>query len=109
MSKVLQGPKTWYQAIEKDALAVVFTAQRLRHYFQSFIVIMVTGLAIRKVFQKLNIASEPRELIKGQIYADLLVELSSDDTQLDPNDFQWVISVDGSSNQQGSGVRVILE
>jgi len=38
-----------------------------------------------------------------------MVELSSDDTQLDPNDFQWVLSVDGSSNQQGRGVGVILE
>jgi len=38
-----------------------------------------------------------------------MVELSSKDTQLDPNDFQWVLSVDRSSNQQGSGVGVILE
>ena len=38
-----------------------------------------------------------------------MVELLSKDSQLDPNDFQWVLSIDGSSNQQGSGVGVILE
>jgi len=45
----------------------------------------------------------------GQMYVDFMEELSSEDPQPDPNDFQWVLSVDGSSNQQGSDVRVILE
>ena len=39
VSKVLQGPKVRYQALEKAALAVVFSARRLRHYFQSFTVL----------------------------------------------------------------------
>jgi len=38
-----------------------------------------------------------------------MVELSSKDTHPDPNDFQWVHSVYGSSNQQESGVWVILK
>ena len=38
-----------------------------------------------------------------------MVELSSKDSQPDPNDFQWVVSVDGSSNQKGSRAGVILE
>ena len=33
VSKVLQGPEVRYQDIEKVALAVVFAALRLRHYF----------------------------------------------------------------------------
>ena len=37
VSKVLQGRR--YQALEKAALAVVFSARRLRHYFQSFTVL----------------------------------------------------------------------
>jgi len=56
-----------------------------------------------------DIQYEPRGSIKGQVYADFMVELTSKDSQPDPNDFQWVLSVDGSSNQQGSGVGVILE
>jgi len=31
--KILQGPEVRYQAIEKAALAAVFSEQRLRHYF----------------------------------------------------------------------------
>jgi len=38
-----------------------------------------------------------------------MVELSSKDSHPDPNGFQWVLSVNGSSNQQGNGVGVILE
>ena len=33
VSKVLHGPEVRYQALEKAALAVVFSARRLRHYF----------------------------------------------------------------------------
>jgi len=49
VSKVLQGPEERYQAIEKAALAVLFAARRLRHNFQSFTVIVMTDLPIRKV------------------------------------------------------------
>jgi len=56
-----------------------------------------------------DIKYEPRGLIKDQMYADFMVELALKDPQPDPNDFQWVLSVDGSSNQQGNGVGIILE
>ena len=49
VSKVLKGPEVRYQAIEKAALKVVFAARQLRHYFQSFIVVVMTNLPIRKV------------------------------------------------------------
>jgi len=51
VSKVLQGPETRYQAIKKAALAVVFTTRRLRHYFQSFIVIIMIDLPIVRYFK----------------------------------------------------------
>jgi len=49
VSKVLQGPEVRYQAIEKAALAVVFSERRLRHYFHNFTVIVMIDLPIRKV------------------------------------------------------------
>ena len=92
VSKVLQGPETRYQAIEKVVLAVVFTTRRLRHYFESFTVIVMTDLPIHKVLQKPDIAGqmvhwaiefsefdiqyEPRGPVKGQVYADFMVELA---------------------------------
>jgi len=56
-----------------------------------------------------DVQYEPRDPIKGQVYADFVVELSSEATHQEGADFRWVLSVDGSSNQQGSGVSVILE
>ena len=125
VSKVLQGPEVRYLALEKAVLAVVFSARRLRHYFQSFTVLVMTDLPIQKVLKKPDVARrmvkwavelsefdiryEPRGPIKGQIFADFVVELSSEAAQVEGNDFRWVLSVDGSSNQQGSDVRVILE
>jgi len=125
VNKVLQGLEVRYQALEKAALAVVFSARRLCHYFQSFTVIVMADLPIRKELQKLNVAGrmvrwavklfefdvqyEPRGPIKGQIYVDFVVELSSTATHQEGADFRWVLSVDGSSNQQGSGAGVILE
>ena len=94
VSKVLQGPEVRYQALEKAALAVVFSARRLRHYFHSFTVLVMTDLPIQKVMKKPDVAGrmvkwavqlseydikyEPRGSIKGQIFADFVVELSSD-------------------------------
>jgi len=125
VSKILQGPDVRYQALEKAALAVVFSTRRLRHYFQSFTVVVMTNLPIRKVLQKRDVAGrmlrwavelsefgvqyEPRGPINGQIYADFVVELSSADAHQEEANFQWVLSIDGSSNQQGSGAGVILE
>jgi len=56
VSKVLQVPEVRYQALEKAALAVVFSAWRLRHYFQSFTVVVMTDLPIQKVLQKPDVA-----------------------------------------------------
>ncbi|XP_068466384.1 uncharacterized protein [Phaseolus vulgaris] len=48
VSKALQGAEMRYQALEKAALAVVFSARRLRHYFHSFTVAVMTNLPIQK-------------------------------------------------------------
>jgi len=42
--------------LEKAALAVVFSARRLRHYFHSFTVVVKTNLPIQKVHQKPDVA-----------------------------------------------------
>ena len=44
------------------------------------------------------------------MYEDFVVEFSLTDAQQgEEASFRWVLSVDGSSNQQGSGAGVILE
>ncbi len=105
---------------------MVFSARRLRHYFHSFTLVVMTDLPIRKVLQKSDVVGrmvcwavelsefdvqyESQGPIKGQVFADFLVELSSVDAQQEEEaSFRWVLSMDGSSNQQGSGAGVILE
>ena len=56
-----------------------------------------------------DVQYEPRGPIKGRVYVDFVVELSSAATHQEEAGFRWVFSVDGSSNQQGSGAGVILE
>jgi len=56
VSKVLQGPEARFQVLEKATLVVVFSARRLRHYFQSFTEVVMTDLPIRKVLQKPDVA-----------------------------------------------------
>ena len=111
---------------KRQALAVVFSARRLRHYFHSFTVVVMTNLPIQKVLQKPDVAGrmvrwvvelsefdiqyEPRGFIKGQVYANFVAELSpGGDPQEVELGSQWMLSVDGSSNQQGSGAGIILE
>ena len=101
--KVLQGPEVRYQVNEKAALVVVIVARGLRHYFQSFTVIVTTNVPIRKVLQKPDMAGrmvrwavelfefdvqyKPRGPIKDKVYVDFVVELSSEATQVDGGDF----------------------
>jgi len=75
----------------------------------------MTDLPIHKVLQKPNEAGimvrwavelsefdvpyQPRGPIKGQVYADFVVEISSIATHQEGAGFIWVLSVDGSSNQ----------
>jgi len=116
VSKALQGPKTRYEALEKAALAVVFSARRLRHYFHSFTVVVMMDLPIQKVLQKPDVAGrmvrwavelseidiqyEPRGSIKGQVYADFVAEFSPGGAPQEvERDSQWMLLVDGSSNQ----------
>ena len=112
ISKVLQGPEVGYQALEKEALAIVFSARRLHHYFQSFPVIVMTDLPIRKILQKPDVAGrmvrwavelsefdvqyELRGPIKGQVYVDSVVELSSAARHQEGVNFRWMLSLDGS-------------
>jgi len=85
----------------------------------------MTDLPIRKGLQKPDVAGrmvrwtielsefdvqyEPRGPIKGHVYVDFVVELSSAAMHQEEADFRWVLSMDGSSNQQGTGAGVILE
>ncbi|XP_020237753.1 uncharacterized protein LOC109816980 [Cajanus cajan] len=122
ISRVLQDAETRYQHLEKTVLALVHTARRLQHYFQSHRVLVRTDSPITKILQKPELAGrmvawsvelsqfdirfEPRGPIKAQSLADFLNEFTP---QVLPVSHLWTLHVDGSSNQQGSGAGIILE
>ncbi|KAK2999520.1 hypothetical protein RJ639_019006, partial [Escallonia herrerae] len=110
VSKVLQDVETRYPKIDKIALALITSARRLRLYFQSHTIIVLTDRPLRKVLLSPEASGrlyKPRTTIKAQALANFIVEctLPEDPSQLvisevpDP----WNLYVDGSSAIGSSG------
>ncbi|KAK3014858.1 hypothetical protein RJ639_007959 [Escallonia herrerae] len=128
VSKVLQDVETRYPKIDKIALALIISARRLRPYFQSHTIIVLTDQPLRKVLMspeasgrlvnwsvelgEFDLQYKPRTAVKAQALADFIVEctLPEDPPQLvisevtDP----WNLYVDGSSAVGNSGAGIIL-
>lgn len=64
VSRALQDAETRYPEIEKLALALVISAWKLRSYFQSYTIVVLTNHPLRQVLQKPNTSSR---LIKWSI------------------------------------------
>ncbi|XP_057426101.1 uncharacterized protein LOC130719494 [Lotus japonicus] len=123
VSHTLQGAEVRYQKIEKAALAILKTARRLRPYFQSFQIKVKTDIPKRQVLQKpylsgrlvswsvelseYDISYEQRGQVTIQSLIDFVAELTP--TEGDKENAEWVLSVDGSSNESGSGAGVSIE
>ncbi|GKV46505.1 hypothetical protein SLEP1_g53487 [Rubroshorea leprosula] len=125
VSKVLQGAEQNYLLAEKATFALVYTARKLRAYFQSHQIIVYTNLPLKKILQKLELSGrligwsvelseydlkfQPRTTIKGQAVADFLVEcLSATVEERAPVYPIWVLYVDGAANIEGSGAGAML-
>ncbi|GKV20500.1 hypothetical protein SLEP1_g30619 [Rubroshorea leprosula] len=99
MSKVLQGAEQNYPLAEKAAFALVYTARKLRAYFQLHKIVIYTDL--------------PRaQPLKGRLWhtsVDFLVEcLSTNVEEKAPIYPAWVLYVDGAANIEGSGAGAVL-
>ncbi|XP_073130839.1 uncharacterized protein [Henckelia pumila] len=119
VSHALKGAELNYMTQEKLALALVITARKLRPYFLSHPITVLTNSALGKIaanpdssgrlikwiteLSEYDIKFEPRTAIKAQALADFLAET----IQLEQED-HWKIFVDGSSCQTGSGVGIVI-
>ncbi|KAK3006034.1 hypothetical protein RJ639_016313 [Escallonia herrerae] len=90
ISKVLQDVETRYPRIDKVALALVTSARKLRPYFQSHTIVVLTDQPLGKVLQnpdasgrlvnwsvelgEFDIKYQPRTAIKAQALSDFVVE-----------------------------------
>ena len=92
ISKRLVDAETRYPEMEKLAIALVIVTRKLRPYFHSHPVRVLTNYPLRQVFQKSDASSrllkwaielsqfeieyQPRPAIKGQALADFIIEFS---------------------------------
>ncbi|KAG7552243.1 Retrotransposon gag domain [Arabidopsis thaliana x Arabidopsis arenosa] len=125
ISKSMTDPETRYTMMEKLALAVVTSARKLRPYFQSHPIEVLTNQPLRTILHSPNqsgrlakwavelseydIEYKSRVSMKAQVLADFLTELPVLGTPEQPENQTWKLYVDGSSSKQGSGVGVKLE
>uniref|UniRef100_A0A2N9FU44 Uncharacterized protein n=1 Tax=Fagus sylvatica TaxID=28930 RepID=A0A2N9FU44_FAGSY len=91
-SKAFQGAEERYPAMEKLTLALVIAARKLRPYFQSHKIIVLTNHPLRKAMNKpdaagrliqwavelseFDIEYHPRQAIKAQALADFIAEFT---------------------------------
>ncbi|XP_056862178.1 transposon Tf2-1 polyprotein [Raphanus sativus] len=126
ISKRMTEAETRYPTLEKMALAVVTSARKLRPYFQSHSIEVLSNQPLRTVMQNTNqsgrltkwamelsahdITYKNRTAAKSQVLADFLIELTPEleqDLVLPSNN--WILHVDGSSTNKGSGAGVQLQ
>jgi len=128
---LLHGAERGYPTLEKAALAVVISARKLRPYFKSFSVQVRTDLPVKQILKRpdmtgrlvkwaielteYDVSYESRGPIQAQVLSDFVAELTlpapngSDLTDQNNEVSEWILSVDGASNQKGSGAGVVLE
>jgi len=122
--KALIDCHTKYTRIEKLVLALFITVRKLKHYFQSFSVIILTGYPLRAIVEnteangrimkwvteirQLKVIFEPRASMKGQILADFIVEFTSGPPPQDSPLKGWVLNADEASKSKGASFGLVL-
>ncbi|XP_038688375.1 uncharacterized protein LOC119987518 [Tripterygium wilfordii] len=133
VSKSLLDAETRYSQMEKLALALVTAARKLRPYFQSHSIVVVTTFPMRSILHKPELSGrltkwavelsehdityQPRTAIKSQVLADFVADFTppiQDQAEKEllciamPILGKWTLYVDGSSSVKGSGLGLVL-
>ena len=137
ISRALKDAETYYPRAERACLAIVYTSQRLRHYFLAYeIWLMTKSHAIKALLQQpilsgrisywflqlsqYNLRMGTPRAVKSQAIVDLLTQFPTEEEfPLDdevPREVamaeevreQWVMKFYGSSTAQSRGVGVVL-
>ncbi|XP_073056876.1 uncharacterized protein [Primulina eburnea] len=119
VSHALRGAELKYGEVEKIALALVMTARKLRPYFLSHPIVVLTNSPLGRIMthaevsgrmvkwtvelREYDIEDKPRAAIKAKALTDFLTEM------IQPVEEEvWRVFVDGASNLSGCGVGVVL-
>ncbi|KAI0497174.1 hypothetical protein KFK09_020396 [Dendrobium nobile] len=128
ISKVLSDVEMRYPLADKTALALVFSARKLRPYFQAYAIRVYTNLPLKNILQKpeasgrlikwsvelgeFDIQFLPRPDIKSQVLADFVVECTSYTSEklpdVSPSSSCWTLYIDGASGSSGAGAGILL-
>ncbi|KAF8114106.1 hypothetical protein N665_0042s0028 [Sinapis alba] len=125
-SKCLTDAKTRYPTLERMALAIVTSARKLRPYFQSHSIVVLTDLPLQIILQnayqsgrlsklaielsEYDITYKGRPTIKAQVLADFIIEIPPDQAaEIDIPVRSWILHVNGVSSNKGSGIGVHLQ
>ncbi|GKV40104.1 hypothetical protein SLEP1_g47775 [Rubroshorea leprosula] len=124
ISSVIHGAELRYPIAGKAALAVVTSARKLRPYFQSHPIIVLTDQPLRQILQKLEcsgrlikwvvelgefeITFQQRSAIRAQALVDFIIECTSCHSIPSPEPNDWTLYVDGASSSKGSGAGALL-
>ncbi|KAJ0885315.1 putative nucleotidyltransferase, Ribonuclease H [Helianthus annuus] len=133
VSKSLLDAESRYSHLEKLILALIMASTKLRHYFETHVIVVKTNFPIKNVLRKpemsgrmakwevklsaYDISYEPRTAIKSQALADFVADFSSDlqkeaeleVQQLEETKDPWILYTDGSSNIKGTGLGILLK
>ncbi|PKA63844.1 hypothetical protein AXF42_Ash004854 [Apostasia shenzhenica] len=124
-SHILLDTKSRYPTLEKLALALLTTARKLRPYFQSHTIQVITDQSLIKILHTPEVSGRllkwsievgeydirfvPRTAIKAQALADFVAAFPT--TEPPPSKTLanlWSLHVDGASGSQSQGVGILL-
>nr|GEX09229.1 putative ribonuclease H-like domain-containing protein [Tanacetum cinerariifolium] len=127
VSRVLQGAKLNYLALEKLIFALVHATRRLRRYFQAHTIMVLTGMPIK---QALTRSEKTRRVAKWAIElgehdivflkrderetpTDFLPEIPFDDSkkrvkEKEVSSNEWKLYTDGAYSSDGAGLGLML-
>ncbi|XP_059664238.1 uncharacterized protein LOC132310012 [Cornus florida] len=113
-----------YSKTEKIILALVYAKRKLRHYFESHSIVVLTNYPMQAILSKpdlsgritkwaielssFNIAYEPKVSHKGQALADFLLEYEDKPEKPELPEPYWELRVNGSSNLTSARARVVV-
>jgi len=116
VSKSMTNPETRYTMMEKLALAVVTSARKLRPYFQSHPIEVLTNHSLRTILHspsqsgrlakwvvelsEYDIEYKSRVSMKAQVLADILTKLPVLGAPEQPQNETWKLHVDRCSSKQ---------
>ncbi|KAH6763350.1 hypothetical protein C2S52_020783 [Perilla frutescens var. hirtella] len=137
LSRMMMPNELKYSPVEKLCLSLIFSIQKLKHYFQAHTVRLISRanplkyVMMRPVlsdrlarwylqFQQFEIIYVPQKAVKGQVLADFLVdhpipvEWELDDDLPDEDVLAievlppWKMYFDGASHREGAGAGVVF-